>query len=743
MLVRFTLFWVGFFILIFTFLAGALGLFVWILLPFLGIPYYLKYLKYPQTVVARIVLKIKKTIGGEVKALFDNEAGKFVLAHTGLTLAEVLESAGKDKFKLPESPLSFERLVKSFVDGSVLDDGFYRKRGINKEDMTSAAAWWDSKSLVLAEESKSSFARPGIGLELLFGYTPYLNQYSLDLSAPQSYSHHLIGREDIVNRIERALIASAGVFLVGDAGVGKKTVVLEFAKRAAEGKLGPKMAYRRVLEFDFNFLLSASGDLNFKKSRLSEILAEASGAGNIILVVRDIQRLTNSDVEGYDFTDIFEGHLEKGELKIIAISTSHDYEKLILANTRLRKFMEKIEVKEPSMKDAMRILCEAASSWEKSKNIVVTYPALRKILEGSEKYISDTPFPEKALELLDAAVIYIDKEGKEVVGVSEVEEILAEKTGVPAAAMTDKEKIKLTNLEEIIHERLINQDAAVNLIAKSLRARTVGVSKEGKPIGSFLFLGPTGVGKTETAKVLAKVYYGSQEEIIRFDMAEYSGQDALERLIGGANSKEPGRLTTAIKNKPASLLLLDELEKAKPEVYNLLLTILDEGYLTDVFGKRINCQNLFIIGTSNAGAEYIRGLVGKGVKGEDLQKSVMEYVMQNKIFSPELINRFDGVVVYEPLTSANLLRVANLMLGELTQTLEKKGIRLEVTKELASKVVEEGVDPAFGARPMRRIIDLVLGDLIGRALLSGEIKDGDKIKIVPGVGKEEYSWSKV
>jgi len=741
-IVRVFLICVGFILLILVFLLGIFGLFLWILLPFLSIPYYLKYIKTPQRQVQKILSRIYASGDRQVSALFDNEAGKFVLEHTGVTLTDVKEIKTVKEVKL-ESPTSYKDLITRFIDAGVFSEEFFRKKEVAKDDFINAAGAWDKERLKETQIGETSIKRPGWGLELLFGYTPYLNQYASDLATPQAFFHHLIGREEVVARMERALTSGASICLVGEAGVGKKTVALEFAKKAAEGALGPKMAFRRVLEFDYNFLLAESGDLNFKKSRLSEILTEASGAGNIILVVRDIQRLTNADVEGYDFTDIFEEHLEKGELKIIAISTPHEYEKLILPNTRLRKFMEKIEVAEVSEGVAMEILLEAGRTWEKTKKLVITVPALRKILEGSEKYISDTPFPEKALELLDAVVIFKEKTGGGTVEVADVGKILEEKTGISFAVIDEKEKLKLINLEEIIHERLINQEAAVTLIAKSLRARTVGVAKEGKPVGSFLFLGPTGVGKTETAKVLAKVYFGSSEEITRFDMSEYSGQDALERLIGSVVSKEPGRLSSAIKNKPASLLLLDELEKAKPEVYNLLLTMLDEGYFTDSFGKKINCRHLFIIGTSNAGAEHIRKLVKGGERGLTLQKSLVEYVLSNHIFSPELINRFDGVVVYEPLNKEHLIKIAALMLSELKETLKKKGVDLMVESQVAEKLAQDGYDPAFGARPMRRIIDLVLGDLIGKAILAGEIKEGDKIKITPGAEKEEFSWEKV
>lgn len=743
-IVRFSLFWVGLILIIFVYIAGILGLLIWLIIPVLGLPLYSKLDKHPARFIEKLIYSAKSSPKTLVKTLFDNEAGDFMLTHTGLNLQKLEADASLSKFKIDNfSGKSYEDLIDYLLEQKIWKDEFFRRSKIKSSDLKLAASWWDRKREEEAEWGEVLMGRPGLGLELLFGYTPNLNQYAVDLSSPQAYSHHLIGREAIVSRMERVLSSDASVVLTGDPGVGKKTVVLEFAHRASQGEFGPKMSYRRVLEFDYNFLLSGASDLNLKKAKLSSILDEAGAAGNIILMVRDIHRLTNPEVEGYDFTDIFEEHLGKKELKIIAVSTPHEYERFIVPNLRLRKYLETIEVTPPTQDEAMQILLEAAKNWESLRELTITVPALRKLLEESDRYITEVPFPEKALELLDAVVMYKEQKGGRVVSINDADTILAEKTGVSFERLTKSEKVKLGNLEEIIHGRLINQDAAVNLIAKSLRAKMVGVTKEDRPLGSFLFLGPTGVGKTETAKVLARVYYGSEENILRFDMAEYAGREGMERLIGSVDKNLPGTLTTAIKNKPASLLLLDEIEKAKRDVYNLFLALLDEGQITDAFGKKVLGRHLFVIGTSNAGAEFIRKLVGRGVRGEVLQKEVVNYVLEEGVFTPEFLNRFDGVIVYEPLKEEDLVKIARLLLAELATNLREQNINLEITDDAAKKLAEDGYDPAFGARPMKRIINLILGDLIGKAILTGEIKEGDRIKIVPGKGKEEYSWTKI
>ncbi|KKQ51310.1 hypothetical protein A2865_03690 [Candidatus Woesebacteria bacterium RIFCSPHIGHO2_01_FULL_39_17] len=743
-MVRFILFWTGLILIIFGFVGGAIGIVFWVIMPFFGLSVYSKYKRQVKNYVSELLFKIKSEKLEPLTVIFDSTAGLFVLSRININSAELLQNANMKKITFAkESFESFEEVITYLIKNNVWKDEFFNKKEITAEDLILAASWWDRKQSEETSFDEPYFGRPGIALELTFGYTPVLNQYSVDLSLPQSFSHRLIGRGQIVSRMERVLTAGSSVLLMGQPGVGKKTVVLEFARRAASGELGREMAYKRVLEFDYNALLSNATDVNKKKTELAEILAEASSAGNIILMFRDIQRLINPEVEGYDFTDVIEGHLEKRALKIIAVSTNTEYERFIAGNLRIRKYLEKVEVTPPTKDEAMQILIDAAKRWELLTGLLITVPSLRHILEESDRYITEVPFPEKALELLDAVISLKEQQGGGILVIDDVNIVLAEKTGISFARLTGEEKKRLEKIEDIIHERLIDQDIAISLIGKTLRAKTVGVVKEDRPLGSFLFLGPTGVGKTETAKVLAKVYYGASENILRFDMAEYSGREGLERLIGSVSKNLPGALTTAIKNKPASLLLLDEIEKATKEIYNLFLSLLDEGIITDAFGKKIVCRHLFVIGTSNAGAEFVRQLVNRGISGEELQKSVVNHVLEKEIFSPEFLNRFDGVVVYEPLKPDDLVKIAHLMLLELAENLKKKNITLTLTDDTAQKLAKDGYDPAFGARPMKRILNIVLGDLIGRAILKGEINEGDKIKLLPGEGKEEFRLEKV
>ena len=737
-IVRLTLFFIGFFVLSLVLLGGIIVFPIWLLLPFLSLPFYSKEQKGPHKQVKILLSKISQNPSSATTILWQSKIGKFCLQHCSLATQKAITNLKVNpKINEPIKPDNF------FGRLSLPEwDKFLKNKGLNLKDLQTAFSWWFLQHKKENQRSPGNYGRPGIGLELLFGYTPELNKHSLDLAQPQDFSDHLIGREEAVSKIERVLTSNKSVFVVGPPGVGKHTVILEFAKRAAEGQFGREMAYRRVLELNYQTLLSASKDLNQKKEILNQIFQEAAQAGNVILVLREIHRLTNSQVEGFDFTDILTNQLKKGKLKIIATIASGDFERFIAPDLKLRQAFESVKIVPPTQSQAMQILMLSASNWEKKENVIITTPALRRILETCDRYILDVPFPEKALELLDEVVVEQRKQEKKTVTKNEVDLVLSQKTGISLATLTQSQEQKLTSLEKVVHQTLINQEEAVSLIAKSLRSRSLGIKDDQKPVGAFLFLGPTGVGKTETAKALARVYFGSEKSILRFDMAEYASSEGITRLIGSRTDNQSGELTTAIKNNPANLLLLDEIEKAPKQIINLFLSLLDEGRLTDARGKKINCQHLFVIATSNAGAEKIRQLVNQKVSPIILQKEILDHVQKKGLFQAEFLNRFDGVVVYQPLSQPDLVKIARLQLKKLQTKLKLKNMELIIDEPLCQRVAEDGYQPEYGARPMKRVVDLILGDLISQAILKKEIVSGDKFKIIPLDKNKEYRIQK-
>jgi len=682
-------------------------------------------------------------MAGEI--IFGSEPGKFLMGRMEKQIDEVVASITIKPEDLSDfDGSSFEKIVTWFLSKGDKAEAMFQRLEISSDDVILAAKWWDERQLFWSEteQKKWSLGRPGIGWGLLFGYTPNLDKYGDDLGLEQSFANHLIGREEVVKRMEKVINGGRNVLLVGKPGVGKMTVVYEFAERAITGKLGRKMAYKKLVLLNYQMAMAGIGDKDSKKKVLSSLMKEAEAAGNIVLIMKDLFRITSADFEGNDYADVISSVLERKKLTIIALAGSVEYERFMASDQRILKDFEVIEIEAPTKDDAMAILIQATNETESSTKIRFSSSAMNQILTGSDRYITEIPFPEKALELMDQVATAKADDGT-LVTVDDVNKTLSEKTGISISRLTEGEKQKLGNIEEIISKELVGQEMAVTSIARSLRSRMVSAKSEDRPVGSFLFLGPTGVGKTQTAKVLADVYFGSRKDILRFDMAEYIGQEGLMRLLGSVENNQSGLMTTEIKNKPASLLLLDEIEKAPPEIYNLFLTMLDEGYINDAKGNKISCRNLFIVATSNAGAKFIREQVLGGVKGEELQKSVVDYVQKEGIYSPEFLNRFDGVVVFEPLEGNDLVSVAKLMLKELQDNLLKKNINVSFDDSVAEKVAKDGFNIEFGARPMRRIVDLVLGDLLGREIIANNILPGDKVKLLAGTEKDQYSLEKV
>jgi ATP-dependent Clp protease ATP-binding subunit ClpC len=622
------------------------------------------------------------------------------------------------------------RFLEKRLAGILLED-------VSEEDKKEITRWFERVQKEISREKRfweleNLLAIPGIGKDWAAGYTLHLDKYVIDLAAPKPYSSHLVGRQREAKKLEESLASARkkGCLLVGEPGVGKQTIVENFAKKSREGKTLPQLERKRVLLLDLTSVIGETKTKDEAKKRVLELLREAGQAGNVILVIENFDRLVTSQEGGIDFTGVFVQAIEETGLLMIGLTTPDNFQKFIFPNKKILEYLEKIEVSSPTKAEALEILENILPYFEKRAGVTVTFPALKEIINQSDRWVIEIPFPEKAIALLDDSLVYAQTNLKvKNLKPEHVRAVLADKTKIPLKDLSDEERKRLQSLEEVLHQRVVNQDVAIKEIAKALRRKKTGVAPGKRPIGTFLFLGPTGVGKTETAKALAEVLFGSDEKMIRLDMASFKEAEASERMIGSFEQKEPGILTSAVRQRPYSVLLLDEIEKASISVQNLFLTAIDEGYLTDAFGKKTNFENLLIIGTSNAGAEYIRERLEEGMKMEDLAPKLVDFVLRQNLFSPEFLNRFDAVVVYRPLGHQELIQIARLMLNKLNQRLASKKISLEITDRLVEKLAELGFDPAFGARPMRRVIADKIEDVIAKKLLAGEIKQGDKVKI--------------
>lgn len=561
-----------------------------------------------------------------------------------------------------------------------------------------------------------------LGETLGYGYTNTLDKYSVDLTRQELPTAHI--NMELLQKIDKVLSRPTdnNVLLIGEPGVGRHTT-LNMLSSAIQRRQLPDLAGKKVILLNTVLLTGTGIDLSHSKNTLQEIIYEAIHAGNIILAIDQLDRIAGNDK--VDLSEVLIQSL-KPQLPVIAIASLDDFNEFLRSNAQLVKLFEKIDIAESSPTQTLAILVEKAYEEYKLAGIRTYLTSLLEIIRGSNKLLAQRQQPEKSIVLFND--IYGDAKHNKlrVITPEGVDKILRGLTPIPFGQVGKDEGKLLKNLEESLHKYIVGQDEAVVQVASAMRRSRAELSSDERPIGSFLFLGPTGVGKTETAKVLAHTYFGSSKNMIRLDMSEFQDSDAVKKLIGDPTSKTPGILTSRVRQNPFSVLLLDEFEKANTAANNLFLQILDEGYATDALGKKVSFSNSIIIATSNAGAEFIREQTHQG---KDVSsKQLIDYVLEKGLFTPELINRFDAVVVYHPLTQDEIVKVTTLMLENLNKKLkETKNITLEITPQLAQKIATASFDPEFGARPIRRYIQDNIEDDIAKMLLDNKIKNGDTI----------------
>ena len=579
----------------------------------------------------------------------------------------------------------------------------------------------------------------GVGKDWIFGFAPLLKNYSHDLTDSISRGGldlDIVGHDREIDQMEEALTRGRGgnILLVGEPGVGKKTTVMGFAKRVEGGKAMGNLKNKHLLQIDLDALLAGASDGGEITQRLSSIFNEAAAAGNIIMFIENIQNLFSSgDAGKVNAIEVLLPYLDVQGLYIVGTCDVGSYTRHIAPNASLVEKFTRIDIEEPTQAEMVRILEDVVPSIEAHTGSLITYGAIKKAITDADKYIMDLPNPEKSINLIDGAAAKASaSRGQTIITEHDIDEYVAEKYDIPSSEVGEAEKTKLLNLENMMHQRVIGQRPAIDALANALRRSRAGVVDSKKPIGSFLFLGTTGVGKTETAKALAEAYFGDEGRMVRFDMSEFQNKQDVYRLIGSNinGEEQPGLLTTAVREHPFSLLLFDELEKANPDVLNLFLQILDEGHLTDGSGRRVIFTNTIIIATSNAGASVIKQSIGSGVEYEKMKKGLLDYITENGIYRPEFINRFTSVIVFSPLSRAEIEQIAALMLKNLSDDLYKnKGVSLKIATDAITFLAQIGYDPVMGARPMARTIQEKVEDMLAKKLLSGELNKGDEIFI--------------
>lgn len=618
------------------------------------------------------------------------------------------------------------------------------KFNLSKDDLYHALLWQESLEYQL-EESKKFWTKNNLkkkkplARNWTAGYTPFLDQFVFDITdslRARTLSDIILHQKEI-EILEDALVREGDncAVLVGEVGSGRRTILFNLAKKLLEEKSYDALSFSRVLELNLPNLFSFSGALEDIEMNLQRAFIEATEAGNVILVIRDIDKyigITEDKraVTQVDISGILSEFISYPTFRLVATTTPQGYQRAMAQGSIIMSRLFKIEIPPATEEETLFVLEETVLPIEKETKLIISFPALKEIISLADRFIGDIPFPKKAVDLLNDVFVYKLRKGdSRVILPEDVAEFFSRKYEVPVGTVAEEEKEILLNLEDFLHQRLIDQEEAVFEIANALRRARADIQNRKRTMGNFLFLGPTGVGKTETAKALARVYFKSEKRIIRLDMSEYQEVSSIERLIG--STREPGYLTKAVREDPFSLVLLDEIEKAHPNILNLFLQVLDEGRLTDGSGRLVDFKNTIIIATSNAGADLIREAIKQG---RDLQKYKDEFIneiLKRGIFRPEFLNRFDAVVLFKTLSEEDLKKIAQIMLNDIREGLLEKNIDFQITPELIGKIAELGFDPEFGAREMRRVLQQTVENNIAKAIIANQIKPGDCIEIDP------------
>ena len=591
--------------------------------------------------------------------------------------------------------------------------------------------------------------------------------------------------------------------LIGEPGVGKTAVAEGLAQKIASGDVPEMLKSKRLVSIDLSAMLAGAKYRGEFEERLKKVINEVIAAKNVVLFVDEFHTIVGAgSAEGsLDASNILKPFLARGELQIIGATTLKEYKKYIEKDAALERRFQPVTVGEPTVEETVEILKGIRDKYEAHHSVTITDEALEAAAKMSHRYITDRFLPDKAIDLVDEAsskkqlssqitppdlkekekeIERLKSEREEAVNSQEYEKaaklrdeekaiseeaeklkenwkgtgststlvvteediakILSDWTNIPASKLREEELDKLRNLESVLHERVIGQDKAVTAVAKAIKRGRAGLKDPKRPIGSFLFLGPTGVGKTELSKTLSEAMFGSENSLIRVDMSEYMEKHAVSKFIGSppgyVGFEDGGQLTEKIRKAPYSVILFDEIEKAHPDVFNIMLQILDDGILTDAQGRRVDFKNTVIIMTSNLGASEILGTgssklgfatVSESNENDAIRDKVMAEVKRS--FKPEFLNRIDEIIVFDRLTKDEIKSIAGLMLASLKKRLAENGITVEFTDSAVEKIADEGFDKIYGARPLRRAIQTKIEDMLSEKIIDGEISAGDTITV--------------
>jgi ATP-dependent Clp protease ATP-binding subunit ClpC len=677
-----------------------------------------------------------------LRALQSNLGFRFTLARLGISENDFISAADNDEDNISDilssalafgiadkSRISWEDLLRSVILHSVGIKALLEQSRVTPDEAVTVVEWskrtWYYRPANIRSGLLYELITPQRNINKAWSArpTPTLDGYSQNLTELARIGTLASAkvRQEEAETAMRILSRSDqnSVILLGEAGVGKTSVVGDIALKMLQNKIA-SLKDHKLIALNIGAMLGSSEGF---ERLFAKATREAALAGNVILFIGNISQVTKGTTsEGFDLSGILLSALEQSGLQMIATASPMDYKKYIEDKDSLRRFFTSVQINEMSEESAVLVLEDKARKIENRHRVLITLASIKTAIKYSVKFIHNSKLPDKAVDLLDEAAVHASSLGDKRVEASHVEMVMSSRTNVPVGELTSSERDKLKNLKESIQAKFIGQTEAVDGVVDALKRSRLGVSKADRPIGNFLFLGPTGVGKTELAKRLAENYFGSEADMIRLDMSEYQTKESSYRIFGapavsGDVALGGGYLTEAVRKTPFAVVLLDEIEKAHPDILNVFLQVLDEGRMTDNLGNTIDFTNTIIIATSNAQARFIQEAVKNKTDYNKMQTKLVDTLLSED-FRPEFINRFDGVMVFKPLTQEELVAIARIKINSLIKRIkQEKDITLTVSDDAINKLAELGYDPALGARPLERVIREKIETSIANQLL--------------------------
>lgn len=634
--------------------------------------------------------------------------------------------------------VELEHVFLAIIQNTQTIETLLASLGTNLQMLVGTAKWIvslreSSEKMFLWQDDYQMLFTGGIGRGMTGRVTPYLDSMSQDFTKMVQHGRikKIIGRENEIKKVAELLTGSKdNILIIGEPGSGKTSIVKGIAYKIIEGTEYKSLKNKRIVNLELSGLIAGTKSAGEISEKINRVMNEVEGSADIIIFIDEIHELVagvgNEKAETSSIFSALEPKLSSDKLQFIGATSISNYRKFIEPNGAVSRQFQIVEIPESSTEDTLEILEALAPELEARHKAVITYPALVKAINLAKKLIRERVFPDKAIDVVSRATAS-SAEHSSYITAELISQEISEMTNIPVESVTADEAKQLLSIEEEMQKMVVGQDHAIKQISSALKRARAGMRDESRPIASFLFVGTTGVGKTQTAKALAKSYFKDSKALIRLDMSEYQQLDSIDRLIGTPDGSQRGILTESVRTRPFALVLLDELEKAQSNILHTFLQVLDDGRLTDTLGTVVDFTNTIIIATSNVGTRSIQQVFESGGSFDQMKESAMKEVREK--FSPEFLNRFTGIIVFNPLSYDNVRSIADILLTSVKKLATEKGVALTFKPELIDEVIKRGYSPQWGARPLARVIEDTIESYMAEKFLAGVYKTGDKVEL--------------